>query len=132
MNMKEKPNAVTSFFRYNIVAIIATSVDFAVLVFFTEVLQYWYLFSALLGALAGGTTAFVLGRNWVFMPQNGRLGVQTIRYMIVWTISIILNILSLFLLVEYCGLQYIISKIIVAMIIGIGFNFFMNKYFIFG
>lgn len=129
--MNEKPNTITSFFRYNIAALIATAVDFVMLILFTEVFQFWYFFSAFLGAFAGGITGFMLSRNWAFMQQDGRLRTQAIRYLIVWLTSIFLNLLGLFLLVEYLGLQYIISKIIVAIIIGIGFNFFMNKYFIF-
>lgn len=129
--MNERPNILTSFFRYNIIAITATSVDFVLLVFLTEVLQFWYLFSAFLGAFAGGVTAFILGRNWAFMKKDGKLSVQAIKYSAVWVASIILNTTALYLAVEYLGLQYIISKIIVAIIVGIGFNFLMQKYYIF-
>ena len=129
--MNKTPNTFITFFRYNVVAIIATAVDFVILVLLTEVLGFWYLHSAFLGAFLGGITGFILERNWTFMKQDGKLFVQAIKYLLVWAISISLNVTSIFLLVEYLGYQYIISKIIVAIIIGIGFNFLLHKYFIF-
>lgn len=129
--MGEKPNALTTFFRYNIVAGFATAVDFAILIMFTEVLGIWYVISASIGAVAGGITAFIFQRNWAFMKKDGKLSVQAVKYLLVWIVSILLNVAGVFILVDFLGYQYILSKVIVAVIIGIGFNFIMQKYFIF-
>ncbi|MCF6183065.1 MAG: GtrA family protein [Bacteroidales bacterium] len=128
--MKNKNNILT-FLKYNVTAGIATGVDFAVLIFMTEILHVWYLLSAVTGAVSGGITAFILERNWAFMKRNDKLSVQAIKYFVVWLISILLNIAGLFLLVEYAEIQYIVSKVIVAVIVGIGFNFLTHKYYIF-
>ncbi|MDA3907429.1 MAG: GtrA family protein [Bacteroidales bacterium] len=124
-------NSLTSFYRYNIVSLTATAVDFIMLIFLTEVLQFWYVLSAFLGAFMGGATGFALGRNWVFMRKDGKLSSQAIKYLMVWIVSIFLNTSGLYLIVEYFGIQYIISKIIVAIVVGVGFNFFMHKNFTF-
>lgn len=129
--MNKNPSVITSFCRYNIVAITATAVDFFVLIFLTEVLHFWYMLSAFLGALMGGATGFAFGRNWVFMKKDGKLSSQAIKYLMVWIGSILLNISGLYLIVELIGIQYIISKVIVAVVVGIGFNFFMHKNFTF-
>lgn len=129
--MGKKPSALITFFRYNIVAGVATGVDFAILVFFTEVLGLWYMLSAFIGAVAGGITAFIFQRNWAFMKKDGKLSVQAVRYLLIWIISILLNLVGMYLFVDFLGYQYILSKVIVAIIIGIGFNFIMQKYFIF-
>ncbi len=129
--MKKKQHPVKVFLKYNVVAGIATAVDFAVLIFFTEILQIQYLISAVLGAVSGGITAFVLERNWTFLKKDGKLSVQAKKYAGIWLTSIFLNISGLYLLVEYTGLQYIISKVIIAVIVGIGFNFLTHKYYIF-
>jgi len=126
-----KPKTLTSFFRYNVVAIVATSVDFAVFILFTEALEIWYLLSAVIGAVSGGITAFVMERNWTFMKTDGKVSVQSIKYILVWSVSIFLNTAGLYLLVEFFNCRYIISKIIVAIIVGIGFNFLTHKYFVF-
>lgn len=129
--MSKKTNAFITFFRYNIVAGIATGVDFAILVMFTEILGLWYLLSAFIGAVAGGITAFVFQRNWAFMKKDGKLSAQAVRYLLIWIVSILLNVTGLYIFVDFIGYQYILSKIIVAVVIGIGFNFIMHKYFIF-
>jgi len=129
--MNKEPSLFTSFYRYNIVALMATAVDFALLIFLTEVFQLWYVFSAFTGAVAGGVTGFALGRNWAFMKRDGKLSAQAIKYLMVWITSIFLNTMGLYLIVEYLGIQYIISKIIIAIIVGVGFNFFMHRNFTF-
>ncbi len=129
--MKRKQHPIKIFLKYNVAAGIATAVDFAVLIFCTEILQIWYLLSAVFGAVSGGITAFILERNWTFMKKDEKLSVQAIKYAGIWLTSIGLNILGMYLLVEYIELQYIISKLVVAVIVGIGFNFLTHKYFIF-
>lgn len=127
----ERPDILTSFFRYCLVALLATAVDFIVLIFLTEILQFWYLFSAFAGSVAGGGVGFVLARNWAFLKQDRKLSFQALKYGIVLAASTILNIVGLYLIVEFAGYQYIISRIIAAIIIGVGFNFSMNRYFVF-
>ena len=129
--MGKKPNALTTFFRYNIVAGLATTVDFAILILLTEVLGIWYVISASIGAVAGGITAFIFQRNWAFMKKDGKLSVQAVKYLLVWIVSILLNVAGVYIFVDFLGYQYILSKVIVAIVIGIGFNFIMQKYFIF-
>jgi putative flippase GtrA len=113
------------------VALVATAIDFTVLIGLTEMLNMWYLFSAIISALLGGITGFVLERNWVFMKKDGKLTVQSTRYLLIWMVSIVLNTGFLYLMVDLFGYQYIVSKVIVSVLVGIGFNFLMHKYYIF-
>ena len=129
--MNEKPNILISFLRYNVAAIIATAVDFVILIALTEIFQLWYFLSAIIGAIAGGIVAFMFSRNWVFKKRDGKITTQALKYILVWGTSIFLNTYGLYLFVEYLDFHYIVSKVIVAIIVGIGFNFFMHKYFIF-
>ncbi|GAB1418137.1 MAG: GtrA family protein [Bacteroidales bacterium] len=126
-----KPSGFASFVRYSIVAGIATATDFLVLVLFTEVFKLWYMFSAITGAVTGGVVSFLLERNWAFCEKQGNLFKQTYKYTAIWIASILLNTTGLFLLVEFAHIYYILSKVIVSVMIGIGFNFFTHKYFIF-
>ena len=129
--MGKKIDAFKTFFRYNIVAGIATAIDFTLLVFLTEALGFWYLLSTVIGALGGGITAFILERNWTFKSKDGKLSVQALRYFFIWISSILLNVAGMYLFVDYIGIQYIYSKIIVATMVGVGFNFVTHKYYIF-
>lgn len=129
--MLVKSHKLSGFIRYNIVALLATSVDFLVLIFFTEILHFWYLFSAVIGTLLGGIVAFILERNWTFIKKEDEIKSQAIRYAIVWCISLLLNTTLLFICVEFLEIQYVLSRVIVAVLISISFNFFSHKYYIF-
>lgn len=129
--MKEKPNRLATFLRYNVVSIVATAVDFVVLIGLTEIAHLWYLFSASVGALAGGITGFFFERNWVFKRKEVKLTTQSTKYLLIWIVSIVLNTGGLYLMVELSGYQYIISKIIISVLVGVGFNYLMHKYYIF-
>jgi len=65
------------------------------------------------------------------MGKDGKISIQAFKYFTVWGGSIALNTSGLFLIVEYSGLSKVLSKIIVSVIVGYGFNFLMNRYYIF-
>jgi putative flippase GtrA len=126
------PSSFTSFIRYNLSAGLATLIDFVILITLTEVFNLWYIFSAVAGAVSGGLLAFVVERNWVFNKKHGNnVHKQALKYAGIWITSIVLNTSGLFALVEYFNMNYIIAKVIVAVLIGVGFNFISHKYYIF-
>ncbi len=129
--MHEKPKILTAFFRYNMVAILATIVDFLVFILLTEVFEVWYVVATFTGAISGGITAFILNRNWAFMGRDGRLSRQAKKYLLVWGSSILLNTYGLYLLVENTNIDEVVSKIMISVLVGLGFNFLMNKFFVF-
>jgi len=129
--MQNKPRTITSFLRYNVIAILATATDFSIFIILSRKLAMWYVAATFISAVCGGVVSFVLNRNWAFMGKDGKLSKQAVRYFLVWNGSIFLNTMGLFLLVETTHINEIISKIIVAIIVGVGFNFLMYKYFIF-
>ncbi len=125
-----RPNHHT-LLKYNTVAIIATAVDYSLFLILSELVHVWYLLASFTGLIIGGVTAFVLQRNWTFKKKDGKLSKQAIRYLLVWGASIVLNTAGLYLAVEFVGMQSIIAKITVSIIVGLGFNFLMNKHFVF-
>ncbi len=129
--MNELINSKKSFFRYVIVSGLATAVDFGVLVLLTEVFGIWYLFSATIGAISGGVVGFLLGRNWAFMSTGSKAMYQAVKYSLVWIGSILLNVGLLYIIVEWIDIQYVIAKIIVAIVVGLGYNYTLQKYYIF-
>ena len=129
--MESKPGTLTSFFRYNIVAVLATGVDFLLFILLFQLFDIWYVASTFISAICGGVTAFILNRNWAFMDKDGKISNQAIKYLMVWGGSILLNTFGLYLIVENSDIGGVVSKIIVSVIIGIGYNFLLNKYFVF-
>ena len=129
--MKKKPKTIILFFRYYVVAVLATITDFLVFIILSEIISFWYVSSTFISTICGGIIAFLLNRNWTFMGKDGKLSIQAIKYFIVWGGSILLNTLGIYLIVENTSIEEITSKIIISIIVGVGYNFFMNKYFVF-
>jgi putative flippase GtrA len=122
---------ITSFIRSQMSSAIATAMDFAVFVFLTEIIKVYYVAAAAIAALAGAIISFFLGRNWAFSRRDGRLTHQAVKYIITSSTSLVLNTYGIYALTEYAGVQYIYSKIIISLLVGVFFNFFMYRYFVY-
>ena len=91
----------------------------------------WYVYANVLGASMGAITNFLLGRYWAFQAAEANLGFQAFRYAIVAIGSVILNTLGIYILMEYFSITYIPSKVVIAVIIAITYNYLLQKYFVF-
>ncbi len=135
MSVKSKELNVpllTSFFRYVLSAGTATFCDFSVLFLLTEVANVYYVVSTFFGATTGATVAFVLGRNWTFLSKDGKLTHQSLKFLLVVLGSIGINTFGVYFLTDVLSVpHYAISKIIVAVFVGIFYNFTMQRYFVF-
>ena len=127
----KKPRKIISFFRAQVTALLATSVDFAVMILLKEVLDVWYLAAVIIGTLAGGFVGFMLGRYWAFISTEVKSIKQAKKYLVVMTGSFLLNVGGVYLMVGVFHFQYIIAKVIVSIIVGIGFNFFLQRLYVF-
>ncbi len=127
----KKKSGTKEFLSAQVAAFIGTAVDFGVMIFLTELIGVWYVISNAIGAICGAITNFFLGRNWVFLSKERKISHQAFRYFLVATGSMILNTLGVYLLTEFTSLNYIFSKVIVAILIAFTFNFLLQKYFVF-
>ncbi len=131
MNTLSKVPFGKSFLRSQLASSMATLTDFLVLIFATELLGIWYVSSTALGAAAGALVSFYLGRNWAFQRQDAALSGQALRYIFTSGMSLILNTIGVYLITEVLGIHYIASKLLISFLVGVLFNFFMFRYFVF-
>ena len=108
-----------------------TAVDFLVTIGCVEALHVWYLPATMLGNVAGGFTNFCLGRYLVFKVTNQNAQLQGFRYFIVWLGSLLLNAAGVYLFTQVVHANYVHSKILVSLLVGIGFNYFLQLHFVF-
>ena len=118
--------------RSQIASLTATVVDFSSLIFLVEIGQVWYVAATATGALLGAIVNFILGRHWSFTADHDAVHGQAIRYAAVSVVSLVLNSLGVYLLTDYIGIHYAISKAITAFLVGILFNFPLHRRFVFG
>lgn len=130
-NANREPEKVKIFMRFQITAMIATAVDFLFTILLKENLRIHYTLAVAGGATAGALTAFSLNRYWVFNSVNRNPLGQGFRYIIVAAGSIVLNTTGTYLLTDYLHLQYLISKAIIALVIGFTYSYYFSKRFVF-
>ena len=119
------------FLKAQVASFSGTIVDFLTTLVSVEFFNVWYVVANITGNVCGGITNFYLGRNWVFNSKDRKAYIQGIRYIIVWAGSITLNTSGVFVLTHYVGLNYIVSKVVVSLLVGFTYNYFLQNYFVF-
>src|SRR5258706_6346770 len=90
-----------------LVAIIATGVDFTATILFKEVFGFNYVIAVGISAACGAITAFMLNRHWVFKAFHSPILHQAFRYLVALGGSVLLNTAGTFMLTETFGLPYL-------------------------
>ncbi len=127
----KQPSLSTSFKRSQVAAITATAVDFGSLVALVEWAHIWYVAATAIGATLGALTNFMMGRHWSFEAAGQGIHGQALRYALVSGGSLLLNSAGVWGFTEFLGWPYPISKLAIAVIVGVAYNFPMHRRFVF-
>ena len=111
--MADIRKAIITFSKAQCSAWVATAVDFALTLFLVELCGLWYGYATFIGALAGGSTNC------------------SMRYLLVWGISILLNTVGTCQLTEALRIDFIIVKAVVAVLVAVLWNYQMQRVFVF-
>jgi len=120
----------TSLWRAQATSIISSSTDYIVFLF----LQYFgvfYVLSTTGGAICGAIISFNLSRNWAYKSTENKVQAQAVKYACASGFSLLMNILGMVLFVEQFQMNEEISKLIVAILVGLFINFPVYKYWVF-
>jgi len=120
-----------TFLKSQISAIIATCIDFIVLYILVEFIAVWYVLAAAIAALCGAISNFIMGRHWTFLSKDDKWHHQAQRYSYVAIGSLGLNTFGIYLLTEGLAIHYMVSKIIISLLVAVGFNYPLQKFYVF-
>jgi putative flippase GtrA len=119
------------FVRYFAAGLVALAVDFALYVALAELAGWHYLLSATAAFCAGLATIYIFSVFWVFRARNlRRTWHEFAVFAAIGLVGLGLTALALFVLVEFFGVDYRISKIVAAALVFM-FNFSFRKFFLF-
>lgn len=116
--------------KLQLVAVAATAFDHAIMIVTVRTAAISPAAATAFGALGGALLAFALGRGWVFAAARQAIAPQAARYGVTALASLLLNVAGEYLLVR-AGVHYIIARAGVALIVGVAWNFPMQRYFVF-
>ncbi len=117
--------------RHQVASVIATIVDFATMVALVELLALSPVLATAAGATAGAVTNFVLNRRWVFRTLGSPVARQALRYALVSLASAGWNTLGEHVAVGVLGVQYLVGRAAVAVMVSLGWNFPLQRAFVF-
>lgn len=127
----KRPSLRTSFLRAQIVSLSATTTDFFVSIGLYQVFDIYYVTSTIFGALSGACASFTLGRNWAFINRQGKISRQALKFILTNGFSLFANTTGVYFFKENFDLSFVASRVIVAVFVGVSFNFLLNRYYVF-
>ncbi len=117
--------------RHQVAAIVATGVDFAVMIAAVSLVGLSPVMGTVMGAGSGAVTNFVLGRNWAFEARHSPPTGQAVRYALVSATSLGLNASGEWLFTAVLGLNYVLARVVVAAAVSVLWNFPLQRFFVF-
>jgi putative flippase GtrA len=117
--------------RHNATAVVATGVDYAVMVLLVELAHVGPVAATAVGSLAGAVTSFTMGRHFTYRVANVPARAQAWRYALVSAASLGLNAAGEYLFFHVIGLQYLMARVITSIIVNNAWNYPMQRFFVF-
>jgi putative flippase GtrA len=121
----------STFGKSVVTSIFSTAIDYATLLGLYA-LGVDYRLATFLGTVIGFLTNFTINRYWAFDAREGALHWQLVRSLPIQTGSTALQVLGMWLFVGAFGIAVELSKLIVAALVYLCWNYPMNRHFVFG
>ena len=138
----KKRHSLFMFLRAQLSAQFATLADFILTYVCFQWLGIYYVMATSIGAITGGIVNCVINYKWAFATKDCQFKWVFFKYVLVWIGSFVLNVGGVYLLVEILqhhtylwekasGFYLIIAKVIVSVIVSVGWNYVLHRYFVF-
>ena len=125
-------NIFIQLFRYIFVGGTAFIVDFFFLYFFSDICGIYYLISAIFSFIISVLVNYIMSTKWVFNQDNIENKVLEFNlFILISTIGLVFTEILLYSFTDICGLYYLISKIISAIIV-LFWNFLARRVMFYG
>ena len=120
----------TVYLKAQIAAILGSLADYLTVIILVEIFKCWYLLANLCGNIIGGTLQFFLGRKWAFR-SSGNVYTQMLKFILIFSGNIILSAAGIFILTSLFHVNYLISKTVISILLGLTYNYYTQKRFVF-
>lgn len=115
--------------RFGIVGVLAFIIDYGLMVFCTEILGIYYLWSSLISFTVSVVFNYVMSVKWVFNVDNGKTQTQNLIFFVTFSvIGLGINQLIMWVGVDQVKISYLIVKLFATAIVMV-FNYVTRKWY---
>ena len=122
---------MVTFLKANAASLIASTVDYFISILLFKFFNIDVVLASMTGTICGGITNFLIGKHWVFSAGGGNTVRQALKYIIVWCGNLILNTSGVYICVKLANMEYVFSKLLVSLIVAFGYNYPLQKKYVF-
>jgi putative flippase GtrA len=120
-----------TFIKVQAASIAGSAADYLTTIFLVEYFHLWYLLANFTGNMIGGALLFILCRKWIFHSNKDGVRLQVVKFILTFAGNLLLSAIGVFIITHYFGINYIFSKTMVSVLLGISYNYLMQKNFVF-
>jgi putative flippase GtrA len=120
-----------TFIKVQAASILGSMADYLITILFVEVFHCWYLPANLAGNICGGILQFILCRSWAFGIKGQLSNYQVIKFILVFIGNLLLSAAGIYYFTHDLKINYVISKTITSILLGLTYNYIMQKKFVF-
>jgi putative flippase GtrA len=119
------------FVKFAITGGLASITHIGLLVYFTEVLNMWYVGATSLGFVGAFGVSFTLQKYWTFQEHSGtRLPKQAFAFFALQMVNLVANAILMYVAVDLLRAHYLVAQVIVLAILALS-TFVVSKKLIF-
>jgi putative flippase GtrA len=118
------------FVKFCLVGVVNTLIDYLVYIGLTRGLDVYFIYANIIAILVAMSFSFIFNKYWTFRNYHNDIKGQYFKFFAVNLVYFLLNNTVVYVLVSYFLIFDLIAKVI-AIIIGLGWNFLANRYWTF-
>lgn len=120
-----------TFSRSVLTSIFTTALDFGTLTTLVELGGVNYVLATWIGTLVGSLSNFAMNRAWAFEVRERPPARQFARFLVVQGVASFQHAAGVWILTRFLGLPYQASKVVISLLVYLGWNYPMNRWFVF-
>lgn len=126
-----KSEKLKEFLKAQLSAFVGGLFDFGIYTICYSFFGILAVFSNAISGALGAVVNFTINRIWSFKSTDQPIGKQLWKFILVVIGSILLKSTGIHYLVDIQSSNFLLGKIIVEIIVSLGFNFTLQKYWVF-
>ncbi len=119
------------FRRSVLTSLLTTALDFGTLMGLTELVGVNYVLATWIGTVVGSLSNFAINKQWAFSARSAPAMPTLGRFVVVQIGASGLHTAGVWLLTRFGGLPFPVSKLVIAAVVYLGWNYPLNRWLVF-